>query len=748
MKQLAQILAAMIVGLAWAGPTTGDAHAQDKPATVEKPASKPADVKKAPAKTAPKKAAKPAQAKKAPAKAKAAAPAPAKARILPLPKPPVPERKTTAAPPDDASGPSGPFRVRTEPKTLSPKDRDTLVQALNAAERGRRDNALDLAGRLGNPSLSALVDWVAMRSSGPKIGFLSRIDFLRNHPDWPSEGELIREAEDAAVSSDDSTAIVAWFKEFPPATTSGRFAEAKALLALGRKEEAVSAAQQTWIKGRFEAREERDFLRLFDKDLTADDHRARLQELLYAERRQDADRFLRRVDADSAAIAKVRIALIGGAGNVERMLAQLPERLRSDPGLVYDRIKWRRKRGREDSARELLPKIPDTYPRPDLWWKERDLLARDSLEKKRHQEAYDIVKNQRAEDPASIADAEWLAGWIALRFLKQPEAAMAHFNKVYDVVQIAANSARAAFWMGRAAADNNRPDVAAEWYRRAALHPATFYGQLAIGRLTGDTVPTLPMDPIPTAAERAAFEAKDLAKVVRAISELPGTPYLRPFLLALAASSDFATDRVMAAELADGLGRPDLSVWISRQAARDRIIVLDHGYPIPPFAFPNTPERALVLGVIRQESNFDTTAESGAGAVGLMQLMPATARAVGNQIGLRYSKENLSRDPSYNIRLGTTYLRSLINDFNGSYLMAVAGYNAGPGRSVRWARTFGDPRDPNTDVVDWVEQIPFNETRGYVQRVFENLMVYRARLAGTQTVGTDLEKVLRQGGGG
>ena len=586
-----------------------------------------------------------------------------------------------------------------------------------------------------------------MRTAGPRIGFLARTEFLRARPDWPSSAELIREAEDAAVAGNDTAAIAEWFKNQPPATTSGRYAHAKALMATGQRDQAITVAREAWIKGRFEGREERDFLKLFERDLTADDHRARLQEMLYAERRQEADRFLKRVDADSASVAKVRIALIGGSGNVERMIAQLPERLRADPGLIYDRIKWRRKRGREDTAREILPKVPDSYPRPDLWWKERDLLARDSLEKKRHQEAYDIVKNQRATDAASVADAEWLAGWIALRFLKKPEDALAHFTKVYDVVQIAANSSRAAFWAGRAAADNNRPDIAAEWYRKAALHPATFYGQLAIGRLVGDVVPALPADPVPTAVERSTFEAKEMTQVVRAISELPGTPHLRPFLLALAASSDFAVDRVMAAELADGLGRPDLSVWISRQAARDRIVVLDHGYPVPPFSFPETPERALVLGVIRQESNFDTTAESSAGAVGLMQLMPATARNVGNQIGLRYSKDNLSKDPAYNIRLGTTYLRSLINDFDGSYLMAVAGYNAGPGRAERWARQFGDPRNPNTDVVDWVEQIPFNETRGYVQRVFENLMVYRARLVGTQTVGTDLEKVLRLGGG-
>lgn len=661
--------------------------------------------------------------------------------ILPQEKPPVPE-PTVAAARERAPG----FRARTAPRSLAARDRDVLVRALSAAESGRRDQALDIVAPLGNSAFSALVEWAAMRRAGPTLGFGARSAFLKSHPGWPARLELIRAAEDEAVHSDDAAGVVAWFSENAPTSTSGRVAFARALLKVGRTEEARKLARETWVTARFERQEEREFLKDFERDLTMDDHRARLQDMLYGERRAEADRFLRRVDNDTASIAKVRIALMGGAGNVERMIAQLPEKLRNDPGLVYDRIKWRRKRDREESAREILPRVPDTYPRLDLWWRERQLLAMDSIEKKRYQEAYDIIINQRATDAPSVADAEWMAGWLALRFLNKGEAALVHFQKVYDTVQIGANTSRAAYWVGRAAEHLGRPDIAADWYRRAATHITTFYGQLAIGKLKDPVLPTLPADPVPTAEERSAFEANEMTRAVRALSELPGTPYLRQFLLALAESSDFAVGRVMAAELADDLGRPDYSVWIARQAARDRIVVLEHGYPIPPFTFPQTPEKPLVLGVMRQESNFDPAAESSAGAVGLMQLMPATARAVGNQLGLRYNKAALSEDPSYNIRLGTTYLRSLVHDFDGSYLMAIAGYNAGPGRAVQWARTFGDPRAPGTDVVDWVEQIPFSETRAYVQRVLENMMIYRAILADKKDMGQDLEQVLRQGG--
>jgi soluble lytic murein transglycosylase len=688
------------------------------------------------------------------------------ARTLPERKPPLPNRElaepapprlpgTTTLPerkpPIAARGgsavrePSGPARlaVRAEPAHLSARERDLFSQALKAAAAARWPSARDTAKQTGNPLLVEVVQWLALRTPGAILDFSDRIAFIDSHPSWPSIAEIKRITEDIAQDSGGPDERLRWFAKNPPVTTSGKVAHADAALDMGDLPMAEKLARATWIAGRFDTTEERDFLNRFGRFITPQDHRARLEELLYAEQRTAADRMLGRVDRQMAAVATVRMALISEAGNVERLIQRLPSDLANDPGLIYDRIKWRRGREREDEARALLPTSPDTAPRPDLWWRERQNLARDSLEKGRAREAYTIVQNHGALDPVSVSEAEWMAGWVALRFLKDPNAALQHFQKVYDTVQLAANLSRGAYWTGRAAEDLNRADIAADWYRKAAVHITTFYGQLALGRLNDPTLPQLPLDPNPSPQERTAFENKDLTKATRALADVPGTPHLRPFLLALAESSDFDVDRHMAAELASRLGRPDLGVWIARQAGRDRIIIMTHGYPVPDFNLAAAPEKALQLAIMRQESNFDSSAQSPAGALGLMQLMPPTARAVAKLTKQTYNKAKLTSDPAYNVRLGAVYLNSLVNSFDGSYIMAAAGYNAGPSRAKQWARTFGDPRLAETDAVDWIESIPFSETRNYVQRVMENVMVYRAILGNTLRVPQTLEKELK-----
>ncbi len=714
---------ALILGVTIAAP----AWSKDTPRTL--PARKPA----APASPEPEHRSLPTL------PSKTAAPQ-SKERIFPDRKPDVPARGAASR---AANTPAVPLVARAEPAHLSANERNLFSAALQSAATSRWPAAREAAQRSGNPLLTSIVDWVAMRTPGAKLNFNERTAFIESHPHWPALNEIKRITEDIAEDSGGPDERLKWFAKAPPVTSAGRVAYADAALAAGDMPLAEKLARAAWIAGRFDASEERDFLSRFGRFITPEDHRARLEELLYAEQRGPAERMLTRVDLPKAAVGAVRMAFIAEAGNVEKLFQKLPPELATDSGLTYDRIKWRRARNRDDEARALLPISPDTAPRTDLWWRERQLLARDSFENGRAAEAYTIVTNHGALDSVSVSEAEWLAGWLALRFLKDPEAALQHFQKVYDTVQLAANVSRGAYWTGRAAEAANRADIAAEWYRKAAIHVTTYYGQLALGRLSDTTVPTLPLDPTPSVQERDAFDAKDLAKAVRALADVSGTPYLRPFLLALAESSSFAVDRHMAAELANRLGRADLGVWIARQAGRDRIIIVTYGYPVPSFGLPGAPERALQLAIMRQESNFDNTAQSPAGAMGLMQLMPATARAVARSAKENYNKNRLKSDPAYNARLGSLYLNSLVSEFDGSYIMAAAGYNAGPGRSRKWAQTFGDPRSPEVDAVDWVESIPFTETRNYVQRVMENVMVYRAILANTTTMPPTLEKELK-----
>lgn len=673
--------------------------------------------------------------------------APGKATILPERKPSPEARQNSSAARNAPAQPTPVKEVklgsRSEPLSLSARDRDLFAQALKAATSQRWSTAFDAVKRTGNPLLRDIVEWIAMRTPGARLDFGERTAFIEAHPQWPAIAELNRITESNAEDTGGPEERLRWFAKNPPLSTSGKAAYADAALSVGDLPLAEKIARETWITGRFDSSDERDFLSKFGRFLTPADHRARLEEMLYAEQRQPAERMFSRVDTGMEATAKIRLALIAGTGNVDAMIDRLPDQQASDPGLIYDRIKWRREHNMEDQARALLPNAVDTAPRPDLWWRERQILARDSLEHGDARQAYTIITNHGALDPVSVSEAEWLAGWVALRFLNDGNTALQHFEKVYDTVQLAANLSRAAYWVGRSAEALGRPDIAADWYRKAALHITTFYGQLAVGRLNDPVLPQLPQDPIPTQDERKAFENKDLTKAVRAIADAPGAPYLRSFALAAAESSDFAVDRHMAAELVHKLGHPELAVWIARQAGRDKIIIMSYGFPIPAFGYPSAPEKALMLAIMRQESNFDPSVASPAGALGLMQLMPATAKSVARRQKLRYNKNKLTSDPAYNVRLGAAYLRDLVDEFDGSYIMTAAAYNAGPSRPKLWARLYGDPRAPGVDAVDWVESIPFPETRNYVQRVMENVMVYRALLGGSLNVPQDLERELK-----
>ncbi len=629
-----------------------------------------------------------------------------------------------------------------ESEEISAADRTLFIQAMHDADRRRWSNAQSTASRADSPIPRKVIDWIYMRQPGSHVGFMERTAFIAENPSWPLIEELRRRAEDSIDDNIPNAALIAWFSSHPPLTSAGMLAYARALKSGGAPERAVEIARQAWVEGISGRDEEREILKEFGSSFTKEDHWERIDRLLYIGYTSTAERALQYVDRDRQLLARARIALITSRGGVDAAIARVPDRLQSDAGLLYDRIKWRRQRGREDEARELIPEYPADSPRPDLWWRERHILARDALSKGLVTEAYNIAKHHGATDALSVSEAEWLAGWIALRFLNDGEAALPHFEKVYDSVQMPVSLSRGAYWTGRAAEALGRPDIAEEWYLRAGAYPTTYYGQLAIGRLKLDAIPQLPQDPSPTQSERESFETNELTQVLKLLLFTDEKVYQRRFAQALAASTGFGSIRHLTAELTNRLARPDIGVWISRQAAGDKITLVKYGYPVPLYNYPDAPEQALILAVARQESNFDPTARSGAGARGIMQLMPTTARAVARAARLRYSSDRLTEDPAYNIQIGSTYLNALVNSFDGSYILAAAGYNAGPSRARQWIRQFGDPRDADVDAVDWIEKIPFSETRNYVQRVMENLMVYRATLADTNEIPRNLEAEL------
>ncbi len=622
---------------------------------------------------------------------------------------------------------------------LSREDRALFAQALSAAKSKNWSQAVELTKRINEPLAESVVAWLYLRQTGASTPFKARTEFIRQNSIWPQIDSIRTRSEEVADDKTLSAAeIIQWFEEFPAQTGPGLASLAEAFRNTGQEDKAVETARNAWLNGTFNRSQERSFLSEFEDLFSQDDHIARLERLLWDGHTNGAQRMLRRVGADYRKLAEARITLIDDLAGVDSVISKVPTALSNDPGLIYDRLKWRRKRGRYESAAELIHEPHQDAVRPELWWKERHILAREALSNGNITEAYKIASGHKATDALSVFEAEWIAGWIQLQFLKDPEAALPHFYRVYDAVAFPVSLSRGAYWAGRALEAGGDLELAKTWYQKAAVHITTYYGQLALAKLTGDTLPQLPLDPLPTISESSSFHESRLARVARMMAEVENLDYLRAFVLAAAKSSDFATERHLAAEMASKFNREDYGVWVARRAAQDHIILLKYGFPVPRFEFPSVPEKPLLLAITRQESNFDFSARSHAGARGLMQLMPATARAVSRQIHIPYDVDALTIDPAYNIALGSKYLGDLIDDFDGSYIMAIAGYNAGPSRVKRWIKEFGDPRTGEVDPIDWIEQIPFNETRNYVQRVMENLQVYRAVLTNQQQLAQTL----------
>jgi soluble lytic murein transglycosylase len=366
--------------------------------------------------------------------------------------------------------------------------------------------------------------------------------------------------------------------------------------------------------------------------------------------------------------------------------------------------------------------------RPEKLWAELKRAARLSLDKGEISVAYRLAANHGATSGDAFVEGEWLAGWISLRFLQDPTTALKHFTALYTGTKSAVTQASAAYWAGRAYEQAGNKARAQDWYHLSTKAATTFYSLLAADRLNEKEVWQLRDTPVPQPAEKAAFERQELVKVVRLLSVLDQADRTRPFVFKLRDMATKSSDYFLTAALATDVDRDDLAVFVAKQARLAGTEMIQYLYPMPTVPKSSTPEPALVLGVIRQESAFLNSATSPAGALGLMQLMPSTAKQVAKEAGVKYNETALTKDAQYNIQLGSAYLEKLVDRFDGSYVLAAAAYNAGPSRAADWVDTYGDPRLTHTDAIDWVESIPFDETRNYVQRVMENLEIYRARL--------------------
>lgn len=624
----------------------------------------------------------------------------------------------------------------SRPAGLAPSvDQETAVRYRDAfILADKRDwSGLDRERRAKpDPLLEKVLDWLRLRDPAARTT-ATLLDFLENNPDWPDRWRLVRQIED---DIDDIPLVrrARWFEENPPRTGSGWIAYIDVLETVGREADAARAVREAWREADFDSTEHRLFVEAHGHKLDLSLHRDRLDRLLWRGAQGQAERMLDLVDEDHKLLAIARMRLRQRAHGVDAAIERVPDALRDHPGLVYEQLRWRHRSGMRDRARELIwntPLPPDEFR--ELWWRERALQVRDALDEERYEDAYRISAEHVQLRGVAFADAEWLAGWIALRFVDRPRDAVTAFENLHSGVGTPISLARAAYWAGRAHSRLGDATRAEQWYRRAAEFPTTFYGQLGAAQLPG-AGPALPAEPIVSPADQSWFETDEMVLVSRALARAGQHRLAHLFIAAIVHRAESAGQARLLAGLARELGSTKLGVRVARNAARDNHILVADGYPLrdlPGIADQASarrePEPALVHAVIRQESEFDLDAVSRAGARGLMQLMPGTARDTARKTGLPYTSSRLTSDGDYNVRLGSAYLAGLLDRYEGFYVLAVAAYNAGPGNVNRWIEAHGDPRSPTVDVIDWIERIPFSETRNYVQRVLEGLQVYRLR---------------------
>jgi len=611
--------------------------------------------------------------------------------------------------------------------------------AINAAKAGNLDAASRFAGETHDPSLALAAEWVGLMRGGGSFAEIT--SFLAAHPDWPGQKQLQQRAE-AATDGVPDASLLAWFAAQPPITTPGKLKLADLWFAAGKREDALALVRDVWVNADFDRADERAFWQRYHGMLREADHVARLDRLVWAGDAAQARRLYPLLPPEYRALAEARLALADEEPGAERLMSRVPADLQHDPGLLYERIRWRRRKEHYEDAIALLDTAPRETSHAEAWAVEREVLARYALADGHSRTAYRIAAGHGDLTGAHFAELEFLAGWIALRFEHQPDTAYDHFVRLYETVKLPISRARGAFWSAEGAEAMGYQQLANAWYATAAEFITTYYGQLAAAHIGAPGASRI-AEPQPTPAETAAFNRRDLVRATRAFAAIEADDYVRTFVHDLSDRAETPVDHALVARLASEIGRPDLSIAAAKKASYAGVTLLAEGYPIEPVPPGGSVERPLILAMTRQESAFDGGAVSTAGARGLMQLMPATARLVAKALSIPFSQSRLTGDTRYNLTLGRAYLTDMLGNFSGSYVLAVAAYNAGPARVHEWMQDFGDPRTKSVDVIDWIESIPVAETRNYVQRVLENLQIYRFRLGDRRlafSLATDLRR--------
>ena len=631
---------------------------------------------------------------------------------------------------------------------LSSKDFLIAQKTFSLVKRKRWNSAMKEVGKSRSKLLNELVTWMYLKEPSNNLAFRDYRRFINKNPEWPRINRLRYLAEHKINFKEvKPKEVIKFFDKQDPLSGYGKIKLGEAFLTRGEKNKAHDLIADGFKTANLSSIEHRYLNKKFRNLLTKEDYIERAKYLAWEQDFYELRRTIRYLPSGYKELYFARFALMTRSYGVDSAIAKVPAQFKNDIGLQFDRAKWRRKRGRYDSTLEIinnLPQNPKLLVKPDLWFKEKFIIARSRINKKRFDEAYELLINHGVLDSGNLAKAEWHAGWLALRFLNKPNAAVQHFKTMYDGVNYPISKSRAAYWVGKAYEQLGKSQNAKDWYRKSSVFNTTFYGQLASAKINKKDFKVKNNYAFSQEDYKTLLKT-DLARAVILLDELDMSLKSKDILRHLGSEERSIKEQVLAGKLSQQVGRLDFAIQIAKQTSYQNKNLLELNYPIietPKVVSKRTilPQE-VILSLIRQESEFDRDANSWVGAKGLMQIMPATGRLVSKQAGLRYSRSRLIEDEFFNLQLGSYYISGLNDEFNGAIYMAFAGYNAGPHRVRRWVKRFGDPRKGEIDPIDWIELIPFTETRNYVQRVIENIQVYKY-VINKKTVTNNIEKML------
>lgn len=626
------------------------------------------------------------------------------------------------------------------PAFAAPQVSSASVSAADAAFNGKYQDAGAFAERSGDPAAAKLVELIYLRNNWKEAGYSRIMAFLNAAPQWPLSEMLLKRAEqNLYIGRASAQTVLNHFDKRKALTPEGTLAFARAQLETGNTEAARRAVRRVWLNETLDQTMERQITSEFGSLISNDDRKARMWRLVYKQETNAAIRASKSLSSDYQAAAKAAQALIRGGAGADKQYQSLSSAMKQQLGIRYALARYYRKSNKESKAAQILLNVPADHAvigDGEAWWVERRLVARMLLDPRKPgtaKTAYQLARAHGFSSGEFLAEGEFLAGWVALRFLKDETAALKHFTKLQSGVTSRTDMARAAYWIGRSYAAVGDKANAKAAYRDAAQVPTVFYGQLAREQLGVAGQPISITGGQPSAAAQARVDDDEVMRAFQMVAQTGRSRELNMFLWSLSSRFKTSDEMSAAARNASAAGGPTIALRLAKLAGQKGVDIDYWGYPtkaLPDWRQIGPPvERALVYGLSRQESEFDPKAGSGAGALGLMQLMPGTAKLVAKQYGLGYAPAKLTSDPVYNVKLGSAHLGDLIEEFGGSYILTLAAYNAGPRRSREWVQAHGDPRSGHVDPIDWVEMIPFTETRNYVQKVMQNVHVYRSRIA-------------------